>query len=198
MGINSGLEPEGDYEAETFADETYTGLAAGGARFADCQLTRLVIEDAKFRRARFSDTRIAETRLVSADLSETGWTGVTFTGCVLAGVQAFSSVLRRVKFSGCKLDSVNLRDATLTDVLFEDCVMRDTDFGSEKLTRVRFGGSQLDGADFTKVTCKDVDLRGASLEIEAGFESLRGATIDSVQLISLAPYLARHLGLRVE
>jgi uncharacterized protein YjbI with pentapeptide repeats len=188
--MGSRLEPEGDYEAETFADEAFSDITAGGARFA--------IEDAKLRRARFADTVFAETRLVSVDLSETGWTGVTFTGCVLAGVQAFSSALRRVKFSHCKLDSVNLRDATLTDVLFEDCMMRATDFGSAKLTRVRFGGSQLDGADFTKVTCSSVDLRGADLDITAGFDSLRGATIDSVQLVSLAPYLARHLGIRVE
>jgi uncharacterized protein YjbI with pentapeptide repeats len=92
---------------------------------------------------------------------------------------------------------VNLRDATLIDVRFSDCVMRSVEFGSARLTRVSFAGSQLSAADFTKVTCSSVDLRGASLEISAGFESLGGAIIDSVQLVSLAPYLARHLGIRV-
>ena len=42
-----------------------------------------------------------------------------------------------------------------------------------------------------------MDLRGAALGITAGYESLRGATIDSVQLVALAPLLARHLGLAV-
>jgi uncharacterized protein YjbI with pentapeptide repeats len=93
---------------------------------------------------------------------------------------------------------VNFRDCTLMDVLFEDCVLRDPDFGSAKLTRVRVPGSQLIGADFTKVTFKDVDLRGAELGITAGFESLRGTTIDHVQLVSLGPLLARHLGIKVE
>ena len=43
----------------------------------------------------------------------------------------------------------------------------------------------------------EVDLRGASLGIAARDESLRGAWIDSVQLVPLAPFLARHLGLVV-
>jgi hypothetical protein len=42
-----------------------------------------------------------------------------------------------------------------------------------------------------------VDLRGARLGITAGYESLRGVTIDSGQLVALAPYLARHLGITV-
>jgi uncharacterized protein YjbI with pentapeptide repeats len=113
-------------------------------------------------------------------------------------VQAFSAALRRVTFRDGKLDSVNFRTAVLTDVAFEDCVLRDVDFGSATLLRVSFAGCTLTGADFTKVSCTEVDLRGASLGITAGFDALRGATIDSVQLVALAPYLARHLGIVVD
>jgi hypothetical protein len=42
-----------------------------------------------------------------------------------------------------------------------------------------------------------VDLRGAELGISGGYESLGGTTIDSVQLVALAPLLARHLGITV-
>ena len=66
------------------------------------------------------------------------------------------------------------------------------------LERVSFPGCTLTGADFTKATCTEVDLRGAQLGITGGYESLRGVTIDSVQLVSLAPYLARHLGITVK
>jgi uncharacterized protein YjbI with pentapeptide repeats len=91
-------------------------------------------------------------------------------------------------------------------VAFEDCVLRDVDFGGAKLTRVRFAGSTLSGADFTKVTCTDVDLRGATLSggssgeagIRAGYDSLRGTRIDTLQLMALAPLLAHHLGITVE
>jgi uncharacterized protein YjbI with pentapeptide repeats len=82
-------------------------------------------------------------------------------------------------------------------VTFENLLLRDVDFGSARLRRVSFPGCTLAGADFTKVTCVDVDLRGAELGITAGYESLRGATIDSVQLIALAPRLAHHLGITV-
>jgi uncharacterized protein YjbI with pentapeptide repeats len=85
-------------------------------------------------------------------------------------------------------------------------VLRDADFGGAKLTRVRFPGCQLSGADFTKVTCADVDLRGAVLGdpgtettgIRAGYDSLRGVRIDTLQLMILAPLLAHHLGITVK
>jgi uncharacterized protein YjbI with pentapeptide repeats len=140
---------------------------------------------------------MAEVRFVAADLAETGWQDVTLTGCALAGVPAFSAALRRVTFRDSKLDSVNFRAGSLTDVTFENCLLRDPDFGGATLLRVSFPGCTLTGADFTKVTCTDVDLRRAELGISAGYESLRGATIDTVQLVGLAPFLARHLGITV-
>jgi hypothetical protein len=48
-----------------------------------------------------------------------------------------------------------------------------------------------------------VDLRGARLGsesaagIKAGFDSMRGVRIDSLQLVTLAPLLAHHLGITV-
>ena len=49
----------------------------------------------------------------------------------------------------------------------------------------------------------DVDLRGARLGsadtpgIKAGYDRLGGTRIDSLQLMTLAPLLAQHLGIRV-
>lgn len=122
---------------------------------------------------------------------------------IAARVQAFSLTGRRVLLRGCKLDSVNFRMSKLTDVVFEDCVLRDVDFGAAKLTRARFPGSTLLNADFTRVACKDVDLRGARLGsgsvpgIKAGYDALSGARIDSLQLMTLAPFLAHQLGITV-
>jgi len=181
-------------------------VVAGGSRFAESAFTGVTFDGGRLRRARMSDVWFSETRFVALDIAESSWTDAWLTGCVLAGVQAFAGVLRRVTFRGCKLDSVNFRDCSLTDVAFEDCVLRDADFGGAKLTRVRFGGSTLSEADFTKVTCADVDLRGATLGdgssggagIRAGYDSLRGARIDTLQLMTLAPLLAHHLGITVE
>jgi uncharacterized protein YjbI with pentapeptide repeats len=68
---------------------------------------------------------------------------------------------------------------------------------------VRFAGSTLVAADFSRVECKDVDLRGARLGsadtpgIKAGYDCLGGTRIDSLQLVTLAPLLAHHLGIKV-
>ena len=84
-------------------------------------------------------------------------------------------------------------------------VLLDADFGAATLQRVSFSGCTLTRADFTKVTCTDVDLRHARLGaggagdagIRAGFDALRGARIDNLQLVTLAPLLAQHLGITV-
>lgn len=200
------LEVEGDYDRIRFDGSTFTDAAAGGSRVAECGFTGVAFDGGRMRRTRLSDVWFEQTRLVAVDLAESSLTDVWLTGCVLAGVQAFGLVTRRVRFRDCKLDSVNFRDCRLTDVLFEGCVLRDVDFGSAKLTRVRFPGCTLSRADFTKASCTDVDLRGARMGagepgdagIRAGYDSLRGARIDTLQLVTLAPLLAHHLGITVE
>ncbi len=200
------LELEGDYDRVRFDGSAFADAMAGGSRFAESGFTGVTLDGGRMRRARLSEVWFGETRLVAFDLAESSLTEVWFSGCVLAGVQAFALTARRVTFRDCKLDSVNFRECKFTDVLFEDCVLRDVDFGGAKLTRVRFPGCTLSGADFTKVTCVDVDLRGArlgaggpgDLGIRAGYDSLRGARIDTLQLLTLAPLLAHHLGITVE
>jgi uncharacterized protein YjbI with pentapeptide repeats len=191
------LEPDGDYEGLRFAEATFDETVAGGCHFLDCSFVRTSFSGGRLRKSRFTDVFMREVRFVATDLAETGWQDTTLDGCALAGVQAFSAALRRVTVRGGKLDSANFRSAIFTDVTFEDCVLNEADFGGATLLRVSFAGCTLTGADFTKAACTEVDLRGARLGITAGWESLHGVTIDSVQLVTLAPYLARHLGIIV-
>ena len=204
-GGSGDLDIDGDYDRVLFSGCTFADTDAGGARFTECAFTGGTgFDGGRLRRARLSDVWFGETRLVAVDIAESSLTDVWFSGCVFAGVQAFSCVGRRVLLRGCKLDSVNFRDCKLTDVVFEDCVLRDVDFGSAKLVRVRFPGCQFVNVDFAKATCSSVDLRGARLGsesvpgIKAGYDSLSGVRIDSVQLMTIAPLLAHHLGIRVE
>lgn len=195
--------PGDDYDLLHF-DTLFTDADVTGARFTECAFTGGAgFDGGRLRRARLSDVWFGETRLVAADLAESSLTDAWFSGCVLAGVQAFSCVGRRVLLRGCKLDSVNFRDAKLTDVTFEDCVLRDVDFGSAKLLRVKFPGSTLVNSDFTHAACREVDLRGARLGttdapgIKAGYGNLGGVLIDMPQLMTIAPLLAHHLGIVV-
>lgn len=200
------FELEGDYDRVRCDGTAFTDAVAGGSRIAESGFTGVTFDGGRMRRARLSDVWFGETRMVAFDLAESSLTDVWFSGCVLAGMQAFALTTRRVRFRDCKLDSVNFRESALRDVLFEDCVLRDVDFGGAKLTRVRFPGCTLSGTDFTKVSCTDVDLRGARLGtggsgdagIRAGYDSLRGVRIDTLQLVALAPLLAHHLGITVE
>jgi uncharacterized protein YjbI with pentapeptide repeats len=117
----------------------------------------------------------------------------------LAGVQAYSSRLRRVTFRRCKIDTLNLRGATLADVVFEDCELNELDCAGASLTNVTFPGSAVRNARFSQVKCKKVDLRGArELDIADGADSLKGAIVDERQLIELAPALASALGILVQ
>ena len=150
------------------------------------------------RFSRLSDVWLRDVRLLSADLTETSWVDATFLGCAAAGVQAFDSGLQRVVFHECKLDSVNFRGAMLTDVTFENCLLRDVDFAGARLKRTRFPGSALIRADFSRATLEKVDLRGAELDITAGFESLRGAIMTTAQFLVLGPALARQLGVELK
>jgi uncharacterized protein YjbI with pentapeptide repeats len=200
--MTGSIEVDGDYDGLRISDVsggngTLTEVAGSGTRFVECAITGLTLDGGTLRKSRMSDVWLGETRLVAVDIAESSLVDTWLSGCVLAGVQAFSTLLRRVSFRNCKLDSVNFRDAALTDVTFEDCVLRDADFGAARLTRVRFPGCTLTGAMFTKASCTSVDLRGASLGITAGYDALRGATIDSLQLMTLAPLLAHHLGISV-
>lgn len=203
------LEADGDYDRVHFDGLTVADASAGGARFLECAFTGVTFDGGWLRRSRLSEVWFGQTRFVALDAAESSLTDVWLDGCVLAGMQAFGLLMRRVTFRGCKLDSVNFRESTLTDVTFEDCVLRETDFSGGKLTRVRFPGCQLAGASLTSVTCDDVDFRGATLGgedasgtpapgIRSGYGSLRGARIDSLQLMTIAPLLADHLGITVE
>jgi uncharacterized protein YjbI with pentapeptide repeats len=203
-GSAGGLAVDGDYDRTLFGGSVFADADAAGARFTECAFTAgAAFDGGRLRRARLSDVWFGETRLVAVDMAESSLTDAWFSGCVFAGVQAFSCVGRRVLLRGCKLDSVNFRNARLTDVVFEDCVLRDVDFGTAKLLRVRFPGSQLTSVDFTRASCANVDLRGARLGtadapgIKAGYDSLAGVRIDTLQLMTLAPLLASQLGITV-
>jgi uncharacterized protein YjbI with pentapeptide repeats len=201
--VAGSLEIDGDYDAviisdQSLGDPVLDSVAASGTRFIESAITGVTFNGGTLRKCRMSDVWLGDTRFVAVDMAESTFVDTWLNGCVLAGVQAFSGLMRRMSFRNCKLDSVNLRDSTLTDVTFEDCVLRDPDFGGAKLTRVRFPGCTLTGASFTNATCSSVDLRGASLGITAGFDALRGTTIDSLQLMALAPLLAQHMGITVK
>lgn len=123
---------------------------------------------------------------------------VCFRGARLTGLNLGEAKLEDARFVDCKLDYANFRHATIDHVSFEGCVLSDADFQGAEIYATAFPGSRLQGTDFTKAELAHVDLRGAELAPGGSLLGLRGAIVDSLQLIDLAPQLAAELGIAVE
>ena len=91
-GSDGELEIDGDYDRVLFSGRSFTDTDAGGARFTECAFTGGELDGGRLRRARLSDVWFGETRLVAVDMAESSLTDAWFSGCVFAGVQAFSCV----------------------------------------------------------------------------------------------------------
>jgi uncharacterized protein YjbI with pentapeptide repeats len=191
------LAPDQTYDGAHFDQAALAGAEGSGSRFLECAFTGGSLQDCGLRRAQFSDVWLHNVRVLSTSLADTGWRDVTLTGVVLAGVEAFGAVLRRVTFDRCKLDSVNFRDTDLADVTFDGCVLSDVDFGGARIARTSFGGSRLAATKLTQVTLDQVDLRDAELGLTVDPAALRGAIVSTAQLIDLAPVLAAGIGIIV-
>lgn len=193
------LDRDGDHELAHFDGDAFVEVEGGGSAFTSSAFSAVTFTGGRYRRARFDDVWLHGARVVGVDFAETAWMDAEFTACVLAGTEAFGATMRRVVFHQCKFDSVNLRQTKLREVTFVDCLLRDVDLAGATLTDVSFPGStlertRLDGARMTRV-----DLREAgALDIASGLEALRGATINTSQLLTLAPALAHLLGLTVK
>ncbi|RKE19191.1 pentapeptide repeat-containing protein [Streptomyces sp. TLI_171] len=192
------LRADTRYDTVHFDDLALTGQF-GGASFLECAFTAVRAEEAKLRRAGFNEVWMHGGRLVGVDLAESEWQDSEVDSCVLAGVSAYSSAVRRTVFRQCKLESVNLRGAVLRDVVFEDCLLRDVDLADAKLTDVSFPGCTLDEVRLRGAALKNTDLRqAASLGLPDGHLGLRGAIISMNQLLDLAPQFALALGITVK
>jgi uncharacterized protein YjbI with pentapeptide repeats len=196
---SASLGNDQDYDTVHFAGGQYTNASGSNSRFTECAFTNVTFTDGRFRRARFNDIWMDTLRLVGTDLAESDWLHSTVRSSMLAGVTAFNSQMRRVIFHGCKFNAVNLRAGELTDVTFQDCHLQEVDFNNAKLTKVTFPGSTLTSVAMDKATLSKVDFSTASeLDLASGHDSLRGAMINTGQMIQLAPLLAKCLGITVK
>lgn len=99
--------------------------------------------------------------------------------------------------AGVHAPNVGLVETALRGVAFVDCALRGADFYGATLEHVRFSGCELAGAEMEQCRLADVDLRSSRIAEVRGVASLRGARIDRVQLVELAPHLALELGIDV-
>ncbi|MGN2639152.1 pentapeptide repeat-containing protein [Nocardia takedensis] len=191
-------ESEGDYDCVHIDGVRWADPRVEHARFTESAFTDVTMTGGSLRHTRFADVWVRDTRWIGTDLADGSWQDAELIAAALSGVDAGGAVLRRVRFEGCKLDSVNLRRAKLREVSFIDCVLRDTDFGGATLSTVSFPGTRLEGLLVDNARLSAVDLReAAAIDIASGIPALRGARITPLQLMDLAPALAREAGILV-
>jgi uncharacterized protein YjbI with pentapeptide repeats len=196
-GDPADLTRNAELESVRYADLILPELVLAGAKLDGVQFAGLVADETDLKGARLSEVHLDQANLPVVRAARSQWRDVHVTGR-LGSVEAYEAQWRSVHFVGCKLSFVNLRGAELIDVAFTDCIIDELDLVGAAATRVRLSQTRVNHLNVRQAKLRDVDLRGATLEVIEGLTDLRGATISSLQLTLLAPLFADELGLTVE
>ena len=189
---------EGDLESVLLEDADATNCSVTALDLSDVRLEKMLLTAAQCERINARDVVVKGGDMSAANFSNGAWNRAEFINCRMTGVDFSKTALHDVLFRGCLLTMANFRFADLRRVKFIDCSMSEADFLSARLVDGVFETSNLESAIFEKAACTKVDLRTSELIDLVGWKSLKGVTIDAVQLMSVAPHLANELGLRVE
>jgi uncharacterized protein YjbI with pentapeptide repeats len=195
--MDMGWEPESLIEQETFDGLDLHGATVTGARVLDCRLASGTFTEVDLSRSSWRAVTWDGMRMLGVDLTRSSWVRTDVSASVLAGCEMYGAQLHKVTFRDCRIDGLNLRGTRLREVTFVDCVVADLDLGSATVDRVCWPGCRIERLDLTGASLSQVDFRRARLGISRGFDRLRGAIVDTGQVVELAPFLAAHLGLEV-
>jgi uncharacterized protein YjbI with pentapeptide repeats len=188
---------EANLEELHFKHLDLTAVKATNLSLSEVVLEKCMLVEAYMEKLRATDVRIEDSDLSAANCTDASLIRVTFTKGRMAGLNVSGGLVRDVIFTGCKLDLANFRHTKLTRVQFVDCSFIETDFIGAELNQVSFAACTLEKTAFDQCKAKDVDLRGAQIVSLSGWQSLKGSTIDVMQLMSVAPQIALELGLKV-
>lgn len=191
--------PEGeeiDASGLLLADRSLGGLRY--LRLRECLLRNVDLQDLRCGRFLLSDVRLEGCNLSLAMLEHAGLENVEFVNCRLTGARFPQALLEDVLFVDCTARFANFRFARLKRVEFQDCLLREADFGEGAMEHVRFLRCDLRESHMEGSRLAGADLRSSDLAgVHVRPEDLKGATVDRLQVVTLAPDLARVLEMRV-
>jgi len=179
-------------------DVDASGLIAKSLGIDEAVLEKVVLAGAKLERFSITDAELRGCDLSAAQCPHASILRTHIKGGRLTGIDLSRSMIRDVVFEGCKLDMANFRYATLERVSFVDCMLTETDFQAAELSIVSFATSTLDRVEFGHCRLKDCDVRTSQLLAVRGWQYLKGLSVDSTQLIAIAPQLALELGIIIK
>ncbi len=155
----------------------------------DVDFTGSVLVDAAFRDTVFENAKLANTTLRGGSL-----TRVLVDGGRLTGLQIAETEMRDCAWQGCGADMASFRHAKLERTTFQDCSLREADFMGLRGDWVRFHDCDLRGASFVHAQFTSSELLRCRMDDIEGVEGLRGTSMELEQMLTLAPALARALG----
>jgi uncharacterized protein YjbI with pentapeptide repeats len=165
---------------------------------SECRLIGCSLLGASLERSRIRDTLFEDCDVSGLVLAEAKLTRVEFRNCKIAAVDLGGAQLEDVRFVECKLEGASFRLSTGVRVEFADCGLMLSDFTSAKLESARFLRCNLSGCEFSSATLDGARLHGSILDDLRGAQSLRRVVIDSTQAIPLALCLLGASGIVVD
>jgi len=193
-----GLEAQFELEDVRVCSVSLAKADAGSGRFERVYLKDIDFGESKLRAVEFIDVIAERIDAANGDWGGAQLRRTRFSDARLTGLNFAEARIEEVSFKGCKLDYANFRHSAIKQVSFEDCVLTGADFQGASLDATLFSDCQLVEADFSKAKLSLVDLRGSELAFVGSVLGLRGAIIDPLQLMELAPILAQELGITVK
>jgi len=199
-GSLSGLPFRGSIEdGEAFREGEIVAATCIDAHVAAVDFTEVMLRDPDFTGsvltdAAFRDTVLDNAKLANATLRGGSLTRVLVDGGRLTGLQVAETEIEDCVWRGCGADMASFRHAKLGRTTFEDCSLREADFMGLRGDWVRFHDCDLRGAGFAHAQFTNSEFRRCRMDDVEGIEGLRGTAMELEQMLTLAPALARALG----
>jgi uncharacterized protein YjbI with pentapeptide repeats len=198
------------------ATEDDTPLADEGL-YHDVLFERLDFSRQAAVNCSFEQVAFRDVSLAGSELGDLRLTDVVFERCDFAGAVWTDASLLRVRFVGCRLSAFAINRSALVDVvvtgsrgdccslfesegrrwLFEDSQLAELDCRGLRLEHARFDGCDLTRAQWGHARLDDVAFVRCDLAGLGGVGGLGGSSVDTSTLLTMAPAIARHLGMSV-
>lgn len=144
------------------------------------------------------DVEMSQLRVASLRLRDAGIRRLRIVGGRIGTLDLSSARVSELELRDVRIDYLNLGAARVDDVEVIGCRIRALDMPQAELTRFRITDTTTDEVDTRGMRARDVDLRGLDALAYLDANSLRGATLTSMQVQQLAPAFAAGLGIQVK
>ncbi|EGD53437.1 pentapeptide repeat-containing protein [Gordonia neofelifaecis] len=192
------LQAHESIEFGRFQDAELVDRDLSGLTLTDCELSNLTIDSVELGGGRIFDSVLAGINAPRLSAARASIRNVRLRGSRVGAFDLFEGKVRSLVVEDSRLGLVNLRGSDVRDVVFRDCRIDELDLSEAAVARMSFENCTVRALEVHRSTLIDVDLRGADIETVRHLDGLRGAVVDSDQVVQFAAHFAAHLGLVVE